>query len=66
MAVWTILLAGFGLWFLLEGAVYALAPGSAKRFLDWAARLPMDAIRNAGLWTAILGAILIYGALRLS
>ncbi len=65
-SLWPLFLAAFGLWFLIEGLAYALAPDAMKRFLEWAARLTPDNIRSSGLWTAILGAILLYAALRLS
>ena len=58
-------LAAFGLWFLIEGLAYAVAPDAMKRFLDWAARLPVPEIRSAGLWTAALGVVFLYVALRL-
>lgn len=61
----TLFLAALGLWFLIEGLVYAVAPDAMKRFLDWAARLSPPEIRSAGIWTAALGAILFYVALRL-
>jgi len=61
-----LLLAAFGLWFLIEGLAYAVAPDAMKRFLEWAARMTPPEIRSAGIWTAVLGAILFYGALRLS
>lgn len=64
MSAWTLILAGIGVWFLAEGVAYALAPESMKRFLDWAARLPVTEIRQGGLWTAALGAILLYAAVR--
>ncbi|MCI4646155.1 MAG: DUF2065 domain-containing protein [Hyphomonadaceae bacterium] len=58
-------LAALGLWFLMEGLAYAVAPDAMKRFLDWAARLGVPEIRSAGLWTAAMGAIFLYVALRL-
>jgi len=61
-----LLLGAFGLWFLIEGLAYAVAPDAMKRFLEWAARMTPPEIRSAGIWTAVLGAILFYGALRLS
>ena len=60
-----LLAAALGLWFLIEGAAYALVPDAMKRFLEWAARLGVPEIRSAGLWTAALGAILFYIAFRL-
>ncbi|MEM1150173.1 MAG: DUF2065 domain-containing protein [Pseudomonadota bacterium] len=65
-SIWPLFIAAFGLWFLIEGLAYALAPETMKRFLDWAARLAPTDIRSSGAWTAVLGAILLYGALRLS
>lgn len=65
LTLFALILAGLGLWFLLEGALYAAMPQAMRRFLDWAARLPEAELRSAGVWTAILGAICLYGALRL-
>lgn len=65
LSLLALLLAGVGLWFLLEGALYAAMPQAMRRFLDWAARLPERELRAGGLWTAILGAICLYAALRL-
>ncbi|MEO0815883.1 MAG: DUF2065 domain-containing protein [Pseudomonadota bacterium] len=62
---WPLFLAAFGLWFLIEGMAYALAPDAMKRFLEWASRLGVADIRSSGIWTAVLGAIFLYGALRL-
>ncbi|MEO0465297.1 MAG: DUF2065 domain-containing protein [Pseudomonadota bacterium] len=64
--IWTVFLAAFGLWFLIEGAAYAVFPDEMKRFLDWAARLSPPDIRSSGIWTAALGAVLIYVAIRFS
>ncbi len=60
MSMWQLFLAGFSLWFLVEGLMYALAPDAMQRFLNWAARLSVPEIRQAGLWTAAFGALLIY------
>ncbi len=64
MTASTLILAGIGVWFVAEGAAYALAPDSMKRLLHWAARLPVAELRQGGLWTVALGAILLYAALR--
>ena len=63
-SIWILLPAALGLWFLIEGLAYFVAPDSMKRFLDWAARLPVSEIRSAGMWTSLLGAILLYIAVR--
>ena len=61
-----ILLAALGLWFLIEGAAYAVFPDEMKRFLEWAAGLAPSDIRTSGIWTAALGALFLYIALRFS
>ena len=60
------LLLGLGLWLFLEGALYAASPEAMQRFLNWAARLPLPELRQAGLWSAALGAILLYAGFRLN
>lgn len=65
LSLLALLLAGLGLWFLIEGALYAAIPEAMRRFLDWSARLPESELRSAGIWTALFGAICLYGALRL-
>ncbi len=62
--MWTILLAGLGLWFLLEGAMYAGAPDLMKRFGAWLAEMPEETIRQSGLWSMAIGGLLLYVMLR--
>jgi len=59
-----IILAGIGLWFLIEGAMYALAPDAMKRFGDWLSNLPETSIRQAGIFSMLFGAILLYVIVR--
>ncbi|MEM0985446.1 MAG: DUF2065 domain-containing protein [Pseudomonadota bacterium] len=63
--IWTLILFGIGIWFLVEGAMYALAPDAMRRFLAWAAAMPVPDLRSAGLWTAAFGALLLYIGVRL-
>lgn len=56
----TIILAGIGLWFLCEGAIYAAAPDAMKRFGAWLTELPDATIRQSGLWSMAIGALLLY------
>jgi len=56
----TIILAGIGVWFLAEGAIYAGAPGAMKRFGAWLAEMPEGTIRQSGLWSMAIGALLLY------
>ena len=60
----TILLAGLGLWLLLEGAAYAALPDLMKQFGAWLAGLPEEAVRQSGLLSMALGGILLYAMLR--
>ena len=60
----TIILAGIGVWFLLEGAIYAIAPDAMKRFGAWLTELPEGTIRQSGLWSMAIGGILLYVMVR--
>lgn len=59
-----IVLAGIGLWFLIEGAMYALAPEAMKKFGDWLSQLPESSIRQAGIFSMLLGAVMLYVVIR--
>lgn len=59
-----ILLAGLGLWLLIEGALYAFAPDAMKRFMAMLAELPIGDIRQSGLLSMALGGILFVIMLR--
>lgn len=60
----TIIFAGIGLWLLLEGLVYAAAPGAMKRFGAWLAEMPEQTVRQSGVWSMGLGAVLLYVMVR--
>ena len=60
----TIILAGIGVWFLIEGAIYAGAPGAMKRFGAWLAEMPVATIRQSGVWSMAIGALLLYVMVR--
>ena len=55
-----IILAGIGMWFLLEGAIYAGMPDAMKRFGAWLSKMPENTIRQSGLWSMAIGALLLY------
>ncbi|GGB66842.1 MULTISPECIES: DUF2065 domain-containing protein [Henriciella] len=61
---WQILLAALGLWFAIEGILYAAAPDVMKRMGEWLSQLPVENIRSGGIWSAILGLVLFYAAIR--
>ncbi len=64
MSMLTIVLAGIGLWFLFEGAIYATAPQLMKRFGEWLSQAPEATIRQSGFWSMGIGAILLYAMVR--
>ncbi|MEM6534587.1 MAG: DUF2065 domain-containing protein [Pseudomonadota bacterium] len=59
-----VLLAGLGLWFLLEGALYAAAPDAMKRFGALISQLPETSVRQSGLLSMALGGVLLYAMIR--
>ncbi len=61
-----IILAGLGLWFLIEGALYAAAPDAMKRFGVWLSNLPVEAVRQSGILSMAIGGIALYAVLRLA
>lgn len=61
----TIIFAGIGLWFLIEGAIYAGVPSAMKRFGAWLAAMPEATIRQSGLMSMAIGAILLYAMVRI-
>jgi len=57
--VLTALLVGVGVAVALEGAAYALAPESMKRFLIQIMDMPGDQLRIAGLVALVSGVALV-------
>ena len=60
----TIILAGIGVWFLIEGAIYTGAPAAMKRFGAWLAEMPETTVRQSGMWSMAIGALLVYVMVR--
>ncbi|WP_121062152.1 DUF2065 family protein [Chachezhania antarctica] len=54
------LLLGLGLVLLIEGLVWAMAPGMVERMLEILRTLPEPARPQAGLLACVLGLILIW------
>jgi uncharacterized protein YjeT (DUF2065 family) len=61
---WQVLVAAIGLWFAVEGILYAAAPETMRRMAEWLSRMPLEAVRSGGIWSAILGLMLFYCAVR--
>lgn len=48
-------LTAVGLVLVIEGALYALAPGMMKRMMDQAQRIPVGTMRAAGFAAVLAG-----------
>lgn len=64
MGVWTVLLAGFGVWLLVEGALCALAPDYMRRIGQLLSSIPPRDLALGGLVVAAVGAALLIVAVR--
>lgn len=64
MDAFTLLLAGIGVWFLIEGALCALAPDLVRRLGQRLSELPPGYLVTGGLIAAAMGAVLITFAVR--
>lgn len=64
MGVWTVLLAGFGVWLLIEGALCALAPDYMRRLGQLLSNIPLRDLALGGLVVAAVGASLLILAVR--
>ncbi|MGA1343087.1 MAG: DUF2065 family protein [Hyphomonas sp.] len=62
--MFTILLAGIGVWFLIEGALCALAPDMVRRLGRRLSELPQGYLVTGGLIAATMGAVLVTLAVR--
>jgi uncharacterized protein YjeT (DUF2065 family) len=59
MSIGIVLLAGLGLWLLVEGLIYLMAPAMMQRLAAMIAGLPIREIALAGGLTALIGAVLL-------
>ena len=55
-----ILLAGVGMWFLMEGAAYAVAPDFMRRLAELVAEMGTRELTMAGLAGSAIGVALIW------
>ncbi len=53
-------LAALGLVLVIEGVLYALVPDAMKRFVRLALEMPPATMRAAGLFSAILGLVVVW------
>ena len=60
-----IVLAGVGMWFLLEGAAYAVAPDFMRRMAVLLSQMSTRELTMAGLAGGAIGAALIWLAVHL-
>ncbi len=49
-----------GLVFIIEGVLYALAPGRLKQMMAFAERLPEDTLRTAGFIGIGIGLVIVW------
>ncbi|MFN7054438.1 DUF2065 family protein [Hyphomonas sp.] len=64
MEIGTLILAGLGLWLLIEGGVCALAPDFVRRITEMISGLPARELSLAGAMAAVIGAGLVWLAVR--
>lgn len=65
MSLPLILLAGIGMWFLLEGAAYAVAPDFMRRLAVLVTQMSTRELTMAGLAGGAVGIVLIWLAVHL-
>jgi uncharacterized protein YjeT (DUF2065 family) len=49
-----------GLVLVIEGLLYAVAPGRLKTMAEFASRMPEDMLRNAGIVAVALGVAVVW------
>ena len=54
------LLVGFGLVLVIEGLLWALAPGFGRRMLDVASQMPESSLRTTGAVAVALGVLIVW------
>jgi uncharacterized protein len=54
------LVVALGLVLVIEGALWALAPGLGRKFLETTAGMPESTLRMAGAVAAVSGVLLIW------
>lgn len=54
------LVTAIGLVLVIEGLLYAVAPGRLKTMAELASRMPDDMLRNAGIVAVALGVVVVW------
>ena len=54
------LLTAIGLVFVIEGLIYALAPGGMKQLMELMRDMPDETLRNTGLVAVAIGVALVW------
>jgi len=54
------LLVGFGLVLVIEGLLWALAPGFGKRLLEAASQMPEQNLRTVGALAVAVGVFIVW------
>ena len=54
------LVVAFGLILVIEGVLYSLFPAAMKRMLEQIQTLPVSVLRSAGLFSAVLGVLIVW------
>ncbi|MEN3953156.1 DUF2065 domain-containing protein [Iodidimonas sp. SYSU 1G8] len=57
--MWADLAVAFGLMLVIEGVLYALAPGTMRRVIEAVTALPEQTMRFTGIAVAIAGLIIV-------
>lgn len=66
MGALTVIAAGIGFWFLIEGLIVAFAPETVRRLTRLISEMPERELALAGLAAATLGGALVTLAVRLA
>jgi uncharacterized protein YjeT (DUF2065 family) len=56
------LVTAIGLVLVIEGLLYAVAPGRLKSLAEFASRIPDDMLRNAGIVAVAAGVVVVWAA----
>ncbi len=58
--LWGLIVFGIGTWILMDGLVFGLMPETLRRLLDYMREATLDDLRQAGLISAAIGAVIVF------